>query len=191
MDSTPDSKGEILAVRRDICNDILAKLEASPNASFDSCVPYQAKLMRYRTVYDPEAKYYEYAPASFMDRMKQQMRRATILVGALFLFKGMLLNKKHNKFGLVILPAHFVMQCLLPWIFLLGVCCLLILTVIDPMKTILLWIITMGAIVASRKSRFFLISFIQSQVALVIAIFRLATRRRSLFIESIPSTRRQ
>jgi len=191
MDSTPDSKGEILAVRRDICNNILAKLELSPNASFDSCVPYQAKLMGYRTVYDPQTKYYEYAPASFMDRMKQQIRRATVLVEALLLFKGMLLNRKYDKFGLVILPAHFVMQCLLPWTFLLGVGCLLILTAIDPMKTILFWIIAVGAVIASRKSRFFLISFIQSQVALVAAIFRLATRRESLFIDSIPSTRRQ
>lgn len=191
MDSTPDSKGEILAVRKDICNSILASLELSPDASFDSCVPYQAKLMGYKTVYDPQAKYYEYAPASFMDRMKQQIRRATVLVGALLLFKGMLLNRKYNKFGLVILPAHFVMQCVLPSIFLLGVGCLLILTVIDPMKTILLWILAMGAAIASRKSRFFLISFVQSQVALVTAIFRLATRRESLFIESIPSTRKQ
>lgn len=189
MDSTPDSKGEILAVRRNVCNSILAKLELSPNASFDSCVPYQAKLMGYRTVYDPQAKYYEYAPSSFMGRMKQQIRRATVLVGALLLFKGMLLNSKYKKFGLVILPAHFIMQCLLPWIFLLGASCLLILTVIDPMKTILVWIIAMGAVIASRKSRLFLISFIQSQVALVTAIFRLAMRRESLFIESIPSTR--
>lgn len=189
MDSTPDSKGEILAVRKDICNSILAKLELSPNASFDSCVPYQAKLMGYRTVYDPQAKYYEYAPTSFMDRMKQQIRRATVLVGALLLFKGMLLNRKCDKFGLVILPAHFIMQCLLPSLFLLGTVCLLILTVIDPMKTILVWIIAMGMAIAGRKSRLFLISFIQSQVALAIAIFRLATRRESLFIESIPSTR--
>jgi len=189
MDSTPDSKGEILAVRKDICNSILSFLGLSPNASFDSCVPYQAKSMGYRTVYDPQAKYYESAPSSFMDRMKQQIRRATVLIGALFLYRGMLLSRKHKKFGLVILPAHFVMQCLMPSIFLLGASCLLILTAINPAKTILVWLIGVGALVVSTKSRLFLISFFQSQVALVVAIFRLAAKRESLFIETIPSTR--
>lgn len=189
MDSTPDSKGEILAVRRDICNNLIAKLQLSTNTSFDSCVPYNARLMGYRTVYESQAKYYEYAPASFMDRMKQQIRRATVLVGALLLFKSMLLDRKNGKFGLVILPAHFIMQCLLPWLFLLGSGCLLILIVIDPMKTVLLWIMTIG-VIATRKSRFFLISFVQSQIALVVAIFRLAAGAESLLISTISSTRK-
>jgi cellulose synthase/poly-beta-1,6-N-acetylglucosamine synthase-like glycosyltransferase len=188
MDSTPDAKGEILAVRKDVCNHILPKLR-SPNASFDSCVPFQAKLMGYRTIYEPEAKYYECAPSSFMDRMKQQTRRATVLLGALLLFKGMPLRGRYGKFGLIILPVHFAMQCLLPWVFLLGVGCLLVLTFVDPLKTWLLWVITLGALAASRKSRLFLVSFVQSQIALLVATFRLATRRESLFIDTIPSTR--
>jgi len=53
MDSTLDTKGEILAIRRGVCTRVLAKLQLSPNASFDSCVPYQAKLEGYRTIYEP------------------------------------------------------------------------------------------------------------------------------------------
>lgn len=191
IDSTPDSKGEILAIRREICTSLIANLERSTNASFDSCVPYQARLMGYRTIYDPQAKYYEYAPVSFMDRMRQQIRRATVLIGALFLFKGILLRRRYGRFGSMILPVHFVMQCLLPWLFLLGAGCLLVLTFIDPMKTVALWIVATVAIIASRKSRMFLISFIQSQLSLVIAIFRLASRKESLFINTIPSTRKR
>jgi len=190
IDSTPDSKGEILAVRKEICINLIPSLQRSSRASFDSCVPYQAKLMGYRTVYDPEAKYYESAPASFRDRMIQQIRRGTVLVGALLLFKRIILNKKHGKFGLFILPVHFIMQCLLPWIFLLGASLLLILTVLDPMKTMILWILAVGAVIASRKSRVFLISFVQSQMSLAIAIFRVAARRDSLFIDTIKSTRK-
>ena len=190
IDSTPDTKGEILAVRRDICESIIKKLELSPNASFDSCVPFQAKLMGYRTLYEPQAKYKEYAPTSFMGRMIQQVRRATVLIGALFLYKEILLDRKYGKFGLLIMPTHFVMQCVLPWIFLLGCVCLFTLTALYPMKTLLLWIIAFAAIVANRKSRYFLISFVQSQVALVWGILRLATRRESLFITTIPSTRK-
>jgi glycosyltransferase involved in cell wall biosynthesis len=190
LDSTPDSKGEILAVRRDICESLATKIQHSTNASFDSCVPYQARIMGYKTVYDSQAKYYEYAPASFTDRMKQQIRRATVLLGAMNMFRGMILKRKYGKFGTIILPAHFVMLCLLPWIFLLGVGCLLILTPINPIRVIPLWILAIGIVAVSRKSRVFLLSFIQSQIALVIAIFRLAKRAESLLITTIPSTRK-
>lgn len=94
IDSTPDSKGEILAVRHEICRSLFEKLCLSPNASFDSCVPYQAKLMGFRTVYDEQAKYYECSPRSFSDRTTQQIRRATLLIGAMLLFKSLPLNRK-------------------------------------------------------------------------------------------------
>jgi biofilm PGA synthesis N-glycosyltransferase PgaC len=191
MDSTPDSKGEILAVRREICDGLLKTLELSPNASFDSCVPYQAKLMGYRTIFDEEAQYHEYAPTSFADRMRQQVRRATVLIGAMFLFRGLFLKKKIGKFGLVIMPAHFVLNCVLPSIFISGLVSFAVLTVLDPIEVAILWIIIILVLAASRKSRSFLVSFIQSQFALVAALYRLARRRESLFIESIPSTRAQ
>jgi cellulose synthase/poly-beta-1,6-N-acetylglucosamine synthase-like glycosyltransferase len=190
IDSTTDSKGEILAVRRDICRSMIRRLELSPNASFDSCVPFQAKLMGYRTVYEPQAKYKEYAPASFIGRMEQQKRRATLLIGAMFLYKEMLLARQYGKFGLLILPGHFVMHCILPWIFFSGLTCLLILSVMLPMSTLLLWIIALGITVVSRRSRHFLISFIQSQAALVWGLLRLAARKESLFITTIQSTRK-
>jgi glycosyltransferase involved in cell wall biosynthesis len=189
MSSTPDTKGEILAVRRDVCGNVSKKLELSPDASFDSCVPYEAKSMGYTTIYDGEATYYEYAPSSFMDRMRQQVRRATSLIGALLMYKVMLLKKRYDKFGLVIMPAHFVMNCLLPWLFLAGVGCLLALTLLGPMSTVPFWTIALGAVLVSDKSRVFLVSFVQSQVALATATLRLAARRESMLIETIPSTR--
>lgn len=187
IDSTPDTKGEILAVRRDICNGLIPRLR-SPNASFDSCVPYQAKLMGYRTIYEPQAKYSEYSPSSFVDRLKQQVRRATLLIGGLMLFKNMILNRKYGRFGLLILPAHFIIQFVVPWAFFVVSSCLLALTFVDPFKTLLLWIPFL-AILVTRKGRLFTASFIQSQVALAIAMFRLATRRQTLYIQTIQSTR--
>ena len=188
IDSTPDSKGEILAVRREICKSLFEKLVLSPNASFDSCVPYQAKLMGFRTVYDEQAKYYEYAPSSFSDRTTQQIRRATLLIGAMLLFKNMLLNRKSGKFGMRILPVHFIMNCVLPSVFLVGVGSLVAVIVLDPISILPLWIIVLLALVVG-KSRALIVSFSQSQFALVAALFRLARRRQSLLITSIPSTR--
>jgi cellulose synthase/poly-beta-1,6-N-acetylglucosamine synthase-like glycosyltransferase len=187
MDSTPDSKGEILAIRRDVCMHLLARVQLSPNASFDSCVPYQAKLDGYRTIYEPRATYYEYAPSTIMDRMKQQVRRASVLIGSMLMFKNLFMNKKYNKLGLVIIPAHFIMLLILPWLILSGSVCLLILTIMNPIWLIL-WAIILTALLIS-KSRLFLVSFIQSQIALMIATLKVATHRGNLFIDTIPSTR--
>jgi len=190
MDSTPDSKGEILAARRKICENLTQKIHLSPSASFDCCIPYQAKLEGYRTVFEPRATYYEYAPSSFMDRMKQQNRRATILVGSLLLFRKIILNKKHGKFGLVIAPVHFLMQVILPWLFVLGCISLLLMTVLNPISTLIIWgMLLLMSILVSVKSRALLLSFIQSQLALTIATLRVAARRKSSFIDTIPSTR--
>lgn len=187
MDSTPDSKGEILAIRRGICMRVLAKLKLSPNASFDSCIPYQAKLEGYRTIHEPRARYYEYAPSTFLHRMRQQIRRASVLIGSMLLFKSLFMKKKYNKFGVAIMPAHFIMHLILPWLFLSGSLCLLVLTVTNTISLIL-WVIPFTLFLIP-KSRLFLLSFIQSQIALILAALRVATRRGSLFIETIPSTR--
>jgi glycosyltransferase involved in cell wall biosynthesis len=189
LDSTPDTKGEILAVRKEICNALIEPLSLSPNASFDSCVPYQAKKMGYRTIYDKDAKYCECAPSSFSDRMTQQVRRATLLIGALLLFKGLILNKKSGRFGLLILPAHFLMYCIIPSIFLIGLVSLVVSSFLAPLATVGFWIVALLLLAASQRSRSFLVSFIQSQFALVIGLFRLAQRKESLLIETIPSTR--
>jgi glycosyltransferase involved in cell wall biosynthesis len=189
IDSTPDSKGEILAVRRVICESLFEKLRLSPNASFDSCVPYQAKLMGYRSVYNREAKYYERAPSSFSDRTTQQIRRATLLIGAMLLFKNVLLNRKCGRFGMQIFPVHFIMVCVLPSMFLLGIASLVGLTVLAPLLVLPLWIVVV-LVCLPKTSRVFLVGFVQSQFALFAALFRLARHdRQGLFITSIPSTR--
>ena len=189
MDSTPDAKGEILAIRKDICISLLSKMYKSVNASFDCCVPYEAKLNGFKTLYEPEAKYYEYAPASFMDRMKQQARRASILIGSMLLYKNMLLNKKYGNFSLIIMPAHFIMLLILPWLFSLGLLCYFILSFMNPVWFMLLLILL--PILIIEKSRVFLISFIQSQMALIQAMIMVANHRESLLIDTISSTRIQ
>jgi hypothetical protein len=89
----------------------------------------------------------------------------------------------------LIFPVHFALECILPSVFMLGVFALIVSTVLNPLDVVLLWVIVAIAAIASQKSRSFLFAFIQSQFALFIAIFRLAARRESLYIESIPSTR--
>jgi poly-beta-1,6-N-acetyl-D-glucosamine synthase len=186
IDSTPDSKGEILAVRRSICEQLIEVMSSS--SSFDSCVPYQAKLMGYRTIFDEQAMYYEYAPSSFNDRMKQQARRATVLIGAMILFKNTIFNRHLGKFGTMILPIHFAMYCILPYVFLLGVFSFGMTVLMAPLDAIL-WAALCLVLLAQKTVRSTFLSFIQSQFALVGGVVRLATKRDSLFIETIASTR--
>jgi poly-beta-1,6-N-acetyl-D-glucosamine synthase len=187
IDSTPDSKGEILAVRRSICESLIKVMSSS--SSFDSCVPYQAKLLGYRTIFDEQAKYYEYAPSSFNERMKVQARRATVLLGAMFLFKNAIFNKQLGKFGTVILPLHFVMYCILPYIFMIGAFSLGVTILMAPLDA-LLWVALCLALLIKKNIRSAFLSFIQSQFALISAIVRLTAKRDSLFIETIASTRK-
>ena len=121
--------------------------------------------------------------------MNVQIRRATVLIGAMFIFKSMLFNKKFGKFGLLIMPDHFIMCCLLPSTFFLGFVSLAISTIVDPLYIIPIWLLLALGLIVSGKSRTFLVSFIQSQFALFIALFRLSGRRQSLLIESVQSTR--
>jgi cellulose synthase/poly-beta-1,6-N-acetylglucosamine synthase-like glycosyltransferase len=192
MDSTPDSKGEILAIRKEICNSLIKKLQLVDTASFDSCIPYEARLLNYKTLYDSDARYYEYAPSSMQELLTQQIRRGTLLVGALLRYKQMLFNSKYGKFGTIIMPAHLMLHCILPWMFLLATISLGILTFLDPIKTLIPWLAVITLLIASKPSRLFFVSFVQSQFALMISLIRLARGRvyESLVIDSISSTRK-
>jgi hypothetical protein len=104
------------------------------------------------------------------------------------LFKNLLFNKRCGKFGILILPVHFVMDCVLPSLFFLGLGSLVIATILGHLLVLPIWVVAALAFVAV-KSRSLVIAFIQSQFSLIAALFKLASREQSLFITSIPSTR--
>jgi len=187
IDSPFDIKGEICAIRREILKNLLTdNPKLLGKACIDCCLSCQARLEGFRTVYEPEAKYYECAPGNLKDRMKQQIRRGTILIESLLLYKKMLLNKMYGLFGLVILPAHFAMLVVLPWMFILGSLCFPILFMTHPTRFLVLLITVALALLVKPK---LVLSFVQSQVALVLATIRVILGRESQKIERIPSTR--
>ena len=189
MDSTPDLKGEISAAKKEICLHTAEKVGKSRNASFDCCVPYQARKEDYKVVYEGDAFYSEQAPATFRGRMRQQVRRGTILIAALLLFKDMIFNGQYGKFGTIILPAHFMMLVVVPWVFLSGIVSFVIAMLMDPMVNVIVLGVFFVPILLSTRIRLFALAFVQSQMALVAALWRVVMRRESLFIDTIPSTR--
>jgi len=187
MDSPFDIKGEICAIRREICGHLLSdNPKLLTKACVDCCLSCQARLEGYKAVFEPEARYYEYVTSTMKDRMKQQVRRGTILIESLFLYKKMLFNNKYGLFGSIVLPAHLFMLVILPWLFILGSISFLILFVTYPTNFLLFLVITVLALLAKPK---LFLSFVQSQIALVVATIRVATTRESQMIEQLPSTR--
>jgi len=188
MDSPFDIKGEICAIRREICGHLLSdNPKLLTKACVDCCLSCQARLEGYRTIFEPEAKYYEQVTSTLKDRMKQQVRRGTILIESLLLYKKMLFNKKYGLFGLIVLPAHLFMLVILPWLFIIWGISFLILFVSYPTNFLIPLIIILFALLAKPK---LFLSFVQSQFALVAATIRIARARDSQIIEKLPSTRR-
>ena len=189
MDSPFDVKGEICAIRREICGHLLSdNPKLLTKACVDCCLSCQARLEGYKAVFEPGARYYEYVTSTVKDRLKQQVRRGTILIESLLLFKKMLFNRKYGLFGSFVLPAHLFMLVILPWLFILAFISFLILLVVYPINFLVFLVIILLALLAKPK---LFLSFVQSQFALVAATLRVAVARDSQIIEQLPSTRRQ
>lgn len=187
MDSLFDVKGEICAIRREICGHLLSdNPKLLTKACVDCCLSCQARLEVYKAVFEPEARYYEHVTSTVKDRMKQQIRRGTVLIESLLLYKKMLFNKKYGLFGSIVLPAHLFMLVISPWLFILGSVSFLILIVTYPTNFLFFLVIILLALLAKPK---LFLSFVQSQFALVVATVRVATARESQMIEQLPSTR--
>lgn len=187
IDSTLDMKGEILAVRKKICESILPNLDKSPNACFDACVPYQSKIMGYRAIYNPDAKYFEYSPKSYSDRMIQQSRRAALLIGSMLVYRNMVFKKAYGKFATLIMPVHMMMYLVIPWIFFLGIFAYVLSVFINQIWVYLL--VPLSLLFIIEKTRIFVISFLQAQIALISGLKKVVQKNKSLFIDTIPSTR--
>lgn len=187
MDSPFDIKGEICALRREICaNLLLNNPELQTEACVDCCLSCQARLEGYKTIFEPKAKYYEQVTSTLIDRLKQQLRRGTILIESLLIYKNMLFNKKYGLFGIIILPAHLFMLIVLPWLFILGSITFPFIFINYP-YIFLFFILTILSVILVKP--LFVLSFLLSQIALAAATVRVVMGRESQIIEQLPSTR--
>ena len=189
IDSTPDMKGELLATRKPICIRLTEAQEHIGRASFDVCLAFQARLEGFRAIFEPNARFYEYAPTTLRDRLKVQTRRASLLIGTFFSFRRMVLKREFGAFGTVILPAHLMMLVVVPWLVLASIALLAADVAIDPIFALTMWAI-LGVAMLSKRIRAPAISFALSQTALVAGLIRLLSGKASLMIDTAASTRR-
>lgn len=120
IDTLFDVKGEIVAGRRRICEELVRNPDFQNKGCIDACLFFQARKDGYSTLYQPNAVYHELSPRSFKASFKQRYRRAATLIQNMLIFKDMIFNRKYGLFGMLIMPAHFLMLIVLPYLFLVG-----------------------------------------------------------------------
>ena len=187
MDSTFYFKGEASAVRKDLISDL-----ESYGATFDTATALFIRQKGYKTIFDSEAKFYEYAPKLRNERVKQKTIRAANWIKILLKFRNMAFNYRYGKFGTLTLPANFGMLMVAPVAIFLGLCSLIVLTFFDPFLSLVIWSV-IGAIslFSILISKHLLGTFVDFEISLLKALFEVAlTKKKHDNIDTVQSTRR-
>jgi cellulose synthase/poly-beta-1,6-N-acetylglucosamine synthase-like glycosyltransferase len=187
MDTPFDIKGEISAARRSICQKLIEKPEMLKKGCIDACFSFEAKADGLRTVYDPNAVYSEQAPRSVRESFKQQIRRAATLLQNLLLFKRLMFRSKYGLFGSLIMPVHFMMLIVLPYIFLFSIVGFVLLIAVNPLNVIALSLLVLVLIGLSVSQG--IRAFLKVQIALIIATFKMVTGVETQKFERLFSAR--
>jgi cellulose synthase/poly-beta-1,6-N-acetylglucosamine synthase-like glycosyltransferase len=187
MDSTLYIKGEATAVRSELIKDFNNCFE-----TFDTAVGLFIRQKGFRTVYDPQVKFYEYAAASRTDRVKQKRFRATYLIRVLLRFKHLMFKKEYGKYGSIILPLNFAMLSIAPISILTGFLLLIPLTFFNFLFAAAIWgfmgLVLVATLVFSRSA---IVTFVDLESSLIKALYEVTIKKKSLDkIETVASTRR-
>jgi len=187
IDSPFDIKGEIAAARRSVVKRLVENPEMLHKGCIDACFSFQARMDGYKTVYEPNAVYSELSPRLIRDSFKQQIRRAATLIQNMLVFKNMMLKRRFGAFGMLIMPAHFLMLLVLPFLFLFASFVTLALAALYPSNYLFLSIVVVGLLVIalSRIAQ----AFVKTQLVLIVAVLRLLTGVETQKFERLQSTR--
>jgi cellulose synthase/poly-beta-1,6-N-acetylglucosamine synthase-like glycosyltransferase len=188
MDSTFFIKGEATAVR----GDIIKGLENS-SETFDTMVGLLARQRGYKVVYDPRVRFYEYAPSTHSERVKQKTIRAANLIKVLWRFRHMFFKREYGKYGLIVLPINFMMLAVVPVAIVTWFGFLLALTFFDLSLSAIVWAV-LGLIILSLfiVSRHFVLTFLDFEYSLLKALYQVIfTKKAHDKIDKVVSTRRR
>ena len=187
MDSTFYFKGEASAVRKRLISDL-----DNCGATFDTATALFVRQKGFRTIFDAEAKFYEYAPKVHNERVKQKTIRAANWIKIVLKFRSMAFNSKYGKFGMFTLPANFGMLIAAPVAILLGVFSLIVLTFFDPFFSLFIWgFLVVGVLLSVGVSRNLFGTFLDFEVSLLKALYEVMfTKKKHDQIDTVLSTRR-
>jgi cellulose synthase/poly-beta-1,6-N-acetylglucosamine synthase-like glycosyltransferase len=190
MDSTIYMKGEAAAVRKDLIKD-LSSLDRC-HGTADTGLILLVRKKGFRAIYDPRVLFFEYAPSTHSERVRQKANRGAVLIRILWTFRSMFLRPKYGKFGMITLPISFAMLAFAPISLLAGMLLFLTLTVANPAAYFPIW--TIGGfllLVAFLTCRSAVFTILESEYALVKGLCEVLLLRKSHDkIEKVASTRR-
>jgi cellulose synthase/poly-beta-1,6-N-acetylglucosamine synthase-like glycosyltransferase len=186
MDSTFWVKGEATAVRRELIADL-----NDCKATFDNTSALFVRKKGYKAIYDPEVKFYEYAPTTYKEWGKQKTIRAANWIKMLLRFRSMFFRRKYGLFGCLTLPVQFSMLVVVPILVPLGMISLVALTFLDLSFSLPIWgvlgLIVLLSLIFSRK---LLMTFLEFEYALLKAVYQVSfTKTEHDKIDKAVSTR--
>lgn len=187
IDSPFDIKGEISACRRDIWKKLVENTYLKNKGAIDICLSFQARKDEYKTIFDPEIFYYELAPRSLKELFKQRIRRAAVLIQDMLVYKDMILRKKYGAFGMIIMPAHFLMLIILPFFFIIALVGALFVVIYEPSNFFFVLMVSIGLLVTFISKS--LQAFVQAQVVLFVTSLKLLSGIETQKFERLLSAR--
>lgn len=187
MDSTFHFNGEACSVRREL----IKGLSRCP-ATFDTASALFVRQKGFRTIYDPSIKFYEYAPNTHSDRIKQKVIRATNMIQILLEFKGMIFRPQFGWFGSFILPMNLMMLTIVPLLVFAGMVALITLTLVNLSLSIVLWgIIGISILFSFLFTKHAVSTFIEFEYILLKAIYNVIVKKETYDkMDRAESTRR-
>lgn len=109
LDSTPIFHGELSCFRRN-----LIELINERSMADDSELAIKMRKKGFKSIYDPNVVFYEYAPPTPMSRFKQKVRRGQGLIELFLRERKLVFNNQYGPFGRIVFPAEFFMHVISP-----------------------------------------------------------------------------
>lgn len=200
LDSTPIFHGELVAFRRSLNEDL-----SSDSVADDTELAIRIRKKGYRAIYDPNAKFYEYAPPTLKARVKQKQRRGMGLIQQFVRFRNLMFNRAFGKYGFLILPGEFFMHVVSPLMLATLVVLFIYIIITNPLYILLVaffsvsfLIVASGILMVSKlvsptnripNPLAVMLAFLHSQMCLLLSFFLIATKKRSHQWEKIEDIR--
>ncbi|UCG45094.1 MAG: glycosyltransferase, partial [Candidatus Bathyarchaeota archaeon] len=169
-DSTPIFHGEISCFRRSLLESVREDSMAD-----DSELAVKVRKQGFKSIYDPNAIFYEHAPPTFGSRLTQKLRRGQGLIQLFLRERKILFNRKYQKYGVLVFPAEFFMHLISPLLVLTFLAFFFYtLFLIDSRLALALCVIFLALPAISTLTKMSLVSlplsFLNSQLILLLSL---------------------
>lgn len=111
IDSTPICNGELVACRRQV----IQRVPLRDNVNTDDVqLAILTRRTGLRSICNPDAGFYEFAPPISRDLRRQKIRRGQGIVRTLWANRDLVFNKEFGEYGMLIFPMNFFMHIVSP-----------------------------------------------------------------------------